>query len=193
MSKRTFFSNPAHAANLERFGVLAGSVLTMIQHAEKENHAHTAAEIAEALPMFPAPLIRKALATLKKDGAAYIWKAGHWRPVSKNPSPGEMKHGPHASAAQRIAEKEAIEKATEFYGNEKLVTRARKLKGYKAPAAFVEIGDCVSLVYDSDKFDGNPKIYEHESEVKRKFLMSVDGTTAVFHPPFKLTDRGIEG
>lgn len=190
---RSVAKNPAHAGNLKRYGMIGGSVLTMLQHAEAEGHAHTAKEIAGALPIFPSALIRQALTVLEKQGAAYKWKRGHWRPKAVNPSPGEMKHGPHASAAQRIAERDALEAASAFYGSEKLLTKARKLKGYTAPTAFVDIGDFVSIVYDSDKFDGIKRIYEHEGEVKRKVLMSTDGSTAVFNPPFKLTGRGIEG
>lgn len=187
------FKATTHTANLKRFGVVAGSVLTMLQHAEKENHAHTEKEIAEALPMFPASLIKKALTMLEKEGVAYVWKQGHWRPKTSNPSPGEMVFGEHASAEERIAAREAVRAATAFFGDEGLVTKAKRLKTYKAPNAFVDIGDCVAIEYDSDKFDGKKRIYRHETEVTRKILFSTDGSTAVFQPPFKLTDRGIEG
>lgn len=190
---RAVAKNPAHSGNLKRYGMIGGSVLTMLQHAEAEGHAHTAKEIAAALPIFPPALIKRALDVLEKHGEAYKWKRGHWRPKTANPSPGEMKHGPHASADQRIAERDALEAATAFYGSEALATKPRKLKGYKLPKAFVDVGDFVALEYDSDKFDGKARIYRHEGEVKRKVLLSVDGSTAVFTPPFNLTSRGIEG
>jgi hypothetical protein len=186
------FKNPAHASNVKRWGVLAGSVLTMMQHAEREGHAHTGKELAEALPMFPAALIRKARGAMRKAGAVYQWK-GHWRPKVGNPGPGEFLHGPHASADQRIAAKDALEAAAAFYGREDLVTKPRKLRGFKMPKSFVDIGDFVAVEYDSDKFDGKQRIYRHEGEVKRRFLLSTDGSVAIFQPPFGLTEKGIEG
>lgn len=190
----TPFKNPAHAANVKRWGVLTGSVLTMMEHAEREGHAHTGKELAEALPMFPAAMIRKALGVLRKAGAVYQWR-GHWRPKVGNPSPGEFLHGPHASAAERIAAKEALEAASAFYGREDLVTKPRKLRRFKMPTAFVDIGDFVAIEYDSDKFDGKPRIYRHEGEKKRRILMSKGGeyTVMIFSPAFGLTEKGIEG
>jgi hypothetical protein len=186
------FKNPVHASNVKRFGTLAGAVLTMMQHAEREGHAHTAKELAEALPMFTPAMVRKALASLKSAGVVYPWRK-HWRPKVKNPSPGEFLHGPHASADQRIAAKEALEAAAAFYGRDDLVTKPRKLRGFKMPNAFVDIGDFVAIEYDSDKFDGKARIYRHEGEVKRRMLLSKDGSTAIFVPPFGLTKKGIEG
>lgn len=113
--------------------------------------------------------------------------------TTKNPSPGAIKHGPHASADQRKAAAAALKKARAFYGNDDLVTEPQALKTYRAPNAFVDLGDLVAIEYDSKKFDGEQRIYRHESERKRRCLMSVDGSTVVFDPPFKLTKRGIEG
>lgn len=111
----------------------------------------------------------------------------------KNPSPGERKHGPHASADERIAAATALKKARAFFGNDDLVTEPQALKSYKPPTAFVDIGDHIAIEYDSRKFDGTQRIYRHEDSVKRRCLLSIDGTTMVFDPPFRLTKRGIEG
>lgn len=112
---------------------------------------------------------------------------------TKNPSPGERKHGPHASADERIAAAAALKKARAFFGNDDLVTEPQALRSYRAPEAFVDIGDFVAIEYDSPKFDGTDRIYRHEGTRKRRCLLSIDGSTMVFDPPFKLTKRGIEG
>lgn len=111
----------------------------------------------------------------------------------KNPSPGERKHGPHASADERIAAAAALKKARDFFGNDELTTEPQRLKSYKPPTAFVDVGFAVSIAYDSEKFDGEPRIYEHEFTKKRRLLISVDGSTMIIDPPLKLTKRGIEG
>lgn len=113
--------------------------------------------------------------------------------ATKNPSPGERKHGPHASADQRIAAAAALKKARAFFGNDELVTDPKVLKGYVPPTAFVDVGLLASIVYDSDKFDGEPRLYEHECTGRHRLLISVDGSTMVVTPPLKLTKRGIEG
>jgi hypothetical protein len=113
--------------------------------------------------------------------------------VKKNPSPGERKHGPHASASKRIIAAKALKKAREFYDNDDLMTIPKELKNYKAPEAFVDLGGMIALEYDCDKFDGKPRIYRHESEKKRHLLISTDGSTLIVYPPYKITKRGIEG
>jgi len=113
--------------------------------------------------------------------------------ITKNPSPGERKHGPHATADQRKAAALALKKARDFYGTDELTTEPRPLKGYRMPDAFVDLGDVIALEYDSEKFDGEQRIYRHEATQKRRLLMSVDGSTLIVWPPFKLTKRGIEG
>ncbi len=123
------------------------------------------------------------------DACGYWWKVK----THKNPSPGERKHGPHASADERIAAAAALKKARAFFGNDDLVTEPQALRSYRAPVAFVDIGDFVAIEYDSEKFDGKDRIYRHEGTRKRRCLLSIDGTTMVFDPPFKLTKRGIEG
>lgn len=178
--------------NLARYGVVAGAVLTVIHHAGAEGHAHTGKEIAAALPMYPETKIREALAALQRAGAVILHRRHFWA-IFPNPSPGERLYGPHASAEQRIAAQKAIQKASAFYDNPKLVTAAKVLKGYRPPKAFVDIGEFISIEYDSAKFDGRKRIYHHETEVKRKCLLSIDGSTMVFVPPFRVTRKGIEG
>lgn len=107
----------------------------------------------------------------------------------KNPSPGEMIAGPHASAAVR----KAMAKALAWYGRDDLVTEPQILKSYNAPEAVVEIGTCIALEYESHKFDGKDRIYRHECTVKRRMFISPDGSTIIVWPPFKVTKRGIEG
>lgn len=172
------------------------AVLALMNHAEKEGHAHNVKEIAATLPQFHRLTVEKAMKELWSAGKIRQIKNAkgiHWRPMVKNPSPGERKHGPHATADQRKEEAAALKKARAFYGNDDLVTVPRVLKSYKAPSAFVDIGDAVALVYGSDKFDGEYRVYEHEVTKKRRMLISVDGSTIVFDPPLKLTKRGIEG
>jgi hypothetical protein len=111
----------------------------------------------------------------------------------RNPSPGERKHGPHATAEERKAAADALKKARAFFDNDDLVTEPKALKSYRAPQAFVDIGFGVALEYDSDKFDGTPRIYRHDFTGKHRAFLSVDGSTLVFEPPWRLTKRGIEG
>lgn len=113
--------------------------------------------------------------------------------MTKNPSPGERKHGPHASADERIAARQALEKARAFYGNDDLVDEPRELKGFKLPEAFLDAGIAVAVEYDCIKFDGRSRIYRHEFTRKRRLLISVDGSTMIFDPPLRITKRGIEG
>lgn len=193
VNPKDIVGSASHKGNLARFGMIAGTVLSLIQHADREGNAHTTREIIETVPLFPAAYVRQAIRILEKQGAIRKWKRGHWRPTVENPSSGEFLHGKHASADQRIAAKEALESAAAFYGREDLVTKPRKLRRFKMPNAFVDIGDAVAIEYDSDKFDGVQRIYRHESESKRKALMSTDGSVMIFQPPFKLTERGIEG
>jgi hypothetical protein len=112
---------------------------------------------------------------------------------TKNPSPGERKHGPHASADERIAAAAALKKARAFYGNDDLMTEPQKLKSYKMPEAFLDAGDLVAVEYDCEKFDGESRIYRHEITQKRRLLISVDGSTMIIDPPLRITKRGIEG
>lgn len=168
-----------------------------IQSEAKKGRIHSAAEIASAIKAKVRD-VSLVLGRLSKDHkiakvAEKQGGANHWSPVKKNPSPGVRKYGEHATAKQRIEEAKAERAARAFFGNPDLETKAKVLRGYKAPAAFVEIGTVEAVEYNSDKFDGKERIYRHEAEKKRKFLISVDGSTIIVHPPFKVTKRGIEG
>lgn len=142
------------------------------------------------------PLTLDSLSTFRHHGFDLTTAPAKMRnnpPITANPSPGERQHGLHASATQRKAAADLLKKARAFYGSDELTTVPRPLKGYKAPEAFVELGDMVALEYDSNKFDGKGRIYRHDATHKRRLLMSLDGSTIIVWPPFKLTKRGIEG
>jgi len=98
-----------------------------------------------------------------------------------------------ATNPTRNPHKTAEKKAREFYGKPELSTKPRTLKGYEAPEAFIHIGKIAALEYDCDKYDGKPRIWRHEATKERNLYLSVDGSTLVVDPPFKVTKRGIEG
>lgn len=104
--------------------------------------------------------------------------------AKKNPA-GYGDHGPE--------ERAALKKAKAWYGDEELVTEPKPLRGYSAPTAAVEIGTITAIEYDSNKFDGKGRIYRHDVTKKRKLFISLDGSTLIVWPPFKVTKRGIEG
>jgi hypothetical protein len=107
----------------------------------------------------------------------------------KNPSPGEMIVGPHASAETR----KMLAKALAWYGSKDLLTEPKLLKSYNAPEAVIEIGPFIAIEYESNKFDGKSRIYRHDITHHRKLYISADGSTIVIWPPLKITKRGIEG
>jgi hypothetical protein len=109
--------------------------------------------------------------------------------ITRNPSPGEMINGEHASAAERMA----LAKALAWYGKESLVTEPQLLKAWKAPNCAVEVGLITAIEYDSNKFDGKWRIYRHDATAKRRLFISPDGSTLIVWPPFRITKRGIEG
>lgn len=90
-------------------------------------------------------------------------------------------------------EEEVLAKARAWFGDDSLVTKPRPIHGYQAPKAVVEIGHCVAIEYGSHKFDGKYRIYRHDCTKKRKMFISLDGSTMIIWPPFKVTKRGIEG
>lgn len=159
-------------------------ILALMVHAEGEGHAHTAAEIAKAAGM-TTKATTAALEGLEKAGQVYRFKR-HWRPKIGNP-PGD------AYGEQKAAARKAAKKAADWYGKDALVTPPRKLKGFTFPDAFVEVGEITAIEYESKKFDGKKRIYRHDVTGKRKLLVSVDGTTMIVFPGFKITKRGIEG
>lgn len=162
----------------------AARILALLLHAEKEGHAHTAAELAKAAGM-TLQEARGILAKLEDAGQVYQWRR-HYRPKIANP-PGDA-YGEQGDAARR-----AHAKAAAFYGRDSLTTPPKKLKGYDFPEAFVEVGTITAIEYDSHKFDGRTRTYRHDVTAKRKLYLSVDGSTMVVWPPFKVTKRGIEG
>jgi hypothetical protein len=115
----------------------------------------------------------------------------------KNPSPGAIAHGPHATATQRRAALNAEKKARAWFDNESLVTGAKVLKSFDfekvIAGGFVEIGEILKLDYLSNKYNGKQTAYTHEITKKRRLFISADGSTLVIWPPLKVTSRGIMG
>lgn len=159
-------------------------LLALMIHAEAEGHAHTAGELAKAAKMTPSAT-KAALESMEKAGQVYRFKR-HWRPKVANP-PGD------AYGEQKAAARKAAKKASDWYGKDALVTPPRRLKGFEFPDAFVEVGEITAIEYESKKFDGKKRIYRHDVTGKRKLLISVDGSTMIVSPSFKITKRGIEG
>jgi len=89
--------------------------------------------------------------------------------------------------------KDAERKAAAFYGAPELATAPRELRKYKTPEAYIHIGKMAAIEYDCDKYDGKPRIWRHESTRERNLYISIDGSTLVIDPPFRITKRGIEG
>lgn len=90
-------------------------------------------------------------------------------------------------------EKRTFEKARSWYGKDELTTEPKVLRGYVAPEAAIEVGTITAIEYDSNKFDGQGRTYRHDVTKKRKLFISLDGSTLIVWPPFKITKRGIEG
>lgn len=157
-------------------------ILRLLVHAEKEGHAHTSGELAKTAGITRAQAV-KALEELEAEGKAYRWRR-HWRPTAGNPEP---------YGDRRAAERAALKKAKDWYGDDALVTPPKILHGFEFPSAFVDIGYIAAVEYESDKFDGKERLYRHEVTGKKRMLISVDGSTIVIQAPFKVTKRGIEG
>lgn len=141
-----------------------------------------------------APLDLDTLSTIRHHGfdlspAPATMRKTPPKKITTNPSPGEMIAGPHASAETR----KMLAKALAWFGDENLTTEPKILKSYNAPEAVVEIGQFVAIEYESNKFDGKPRIYRHDVTRHRKLFISPDGSTIIVWPPFKITKRGIEG
>lgn len=86
----------------------------------------------------------------------------------------------------------AVKKARAWFRDVSLVTEPEEID-WKAPEAAVHIGRIVAIEYESDKFDGVKRIYRHDVTKKRDLLVSIDGSTMIVVPGFKITTRGIEG
>lgn len=88
----------------------------------------------------------------------------------------------------RVAEK----KARAWYQMKSLETGARTIRLPDTVEA-VEIGRIVAIEYESDKYDGKPRVWRHEVTKPRALHISADGKVMVILPGFKVTKRGIEG
>jgi len=109
-------------------------------------------------------------------------------PAPKAIREGKMQMNPGSPGT----ETQAIAKAREWFGRDDLVTEPESLP-WTPPQAAVEIGQLVAIEYASDKWTGKEVIYRHEFEEERRMAISLDGTTIVVFPPFRITKRGIEG
>ncbi len=106
---------------------------------------------------------------------------------------------------ETLAQARAIlKKAKAWYGKDELATDLQVLADYKPPLiqdpetgevglALVEIGTLTALEYESDKYDGKPRLWRHDVTSKHRLFLSPDGSTLVVWPPFRMTKRGIEG
>ena len=112
-----------------------------------------------------------------------VWEQGEKNPKAIKRSTIKVK---------KQAKAKAEKKAAAWFQDHRLVTKARILKR-KLPDAFVEVGTIAAIEYESNKFDGEERLYRHDVTKKRKLYLSTDGSTLVVHPPFKITKRGIEG
>lgn len=112
--------------------------------------------------------------------------------ATKNPSPGEMLYGEHASAAQRKAAATSRKKALAWFRRSDLVDEPQTCT-WEPPVSFIDVGNIEALEYTSTKFDDKNRLYRHEVTQKRKLLLSTDGSCLLIFPPFRVTTRGIEG
>lgn len=87
---------------------------------------------------------------------------------------------------------EAIQAAGKWFGDPQLLTEPETI-AWRPPTAAVEIGNLVAIEYASNKWTGNETVYRHEFEEIRRMAISPDGSTIVVDPPFRITERGIEG
>lgn len=88
--------------------------------------------------------------------------------------------------------KSTQKKAKAWFQDPGLVTEP-EMVDWTPPKSAVHIGRIVAIEYESDKFDGKSRIYRHEVTKNREMLVSIDGTTIIVLPGFKITTRGIEG
>lgn len=114
------------------------------------------------------------------------------REAVKNPSPGVMLHGEHATAAQRKAAAASKKKALAWHRDPQLVDTPQMFQ-WDPPSSFVDIGTIAAIEYESEKFDGKSRLYRHLVAKKRRLLLSTCGSVLLVFPPFRVTTRGIEG
>lgn len=126
-----------------------------------------------------------------KDATGSTWALKTGR--AKKYAVGNPKgYGSHTREEKDAALRSA-KKALSWYGKEALVNAPKVLRGFEFPDAFVDAGTIEAIEYSSDKFDGKERLFRHDVTKKRRMLLSVDGSTIIVWPPFKLTKRGIEG
>ena len=109
------------------------------------------------------------------------------------PSPGLFSNPSNYEESEAKAAKRSREAAERWYGEPELVNATKILRGHTFPRAFLDAGRITAIEYESDKFDGESRIYRHEVTKKRRLIISADGSTILINPPFKITKRGIEG
>ena len=109
------------------------------------------------------------------------------------PTPGLFKNPSNFEKQEQKAAKRSKEAAERWYGDPELVNATKILRGYEFPAAFLDAGRIKAIEYESDKFDGEERLYRHDVTKKRRLIISADGSTILVFPPFKITKRGIEG
>lgn len=95
---------------------------------------------------------------------------------------------PTKAKAARIARK----KAEAWFWEKDELTEPMELQGYHPPTSGILVGEIVAIEYRSRK-DGTAKVYRHDVTKKRDLIISVDGSTLIINPAFKITKRGIEG
>ncbi len=134
----------------------------------------------------PVEAVRDAVSKLLKMGLAHV--AGrdlfgecylpgiHQAGLFQNPRPGAK----------------AEKKAKAWYQMERLETGAKTINLPDTVEA-VEIGQIVSITYESDKYDGRKRLWKHDVTGDRTLHISTDGKVLVVLPGFKVTKRGIEG
>jgi hypothetical protein len=114
------------------------------------------------------------------------WLAGAPTPaLFSNPSRFDREEAQAAKRSKKAAER--------WYGEPELVNATKILRGHEFPEAFLDAGRITAIEYESDKFDGETRLYRHEVTKKRRLIISADGSTILIHPPFRVTKRGIEG
>lgn len=159
--------------------------------AAKKRQALNASELAARIKL-PVDKVEKGLLALERLGLAFV--AGKdlfgecWRPGAPEAGLFRNPGKPSKATAARIAKK----KAAAWFWDENQLTEPQELVGYEPPTSGILIGQAVAVEYRSKK-DGTTKVYRHDVTKKRDLILSVDGSTIIINPPFKVTKRGIEG
>lgn len=109
------------------------------------------------------------------------------------PTPGLFRNPSNPDESESAMARRSKKAAERWYGDPELVNATKILRGVKFPRAFLDAGRITAIEYESDKFDGETRIYRHEVTKKRRLIISADGSTILITPPFRITKRGIEG